>query len=523
MFNDDFEESNSKSNSKSNLIEDIREKQKQLAENFVQNSRKEMMEKFRQNLVKNSHANSSKSKLEMSHLDNYPNKEVLIPKILVWIESEDRPDLLDSFLNELQSNDILTIHHGVIGVRLILSNRGTEYIQQIMDHSSFLKILFFSQCSDHPHLQLESIWCLANLASGTSLQTQSIVQKNIIETFIEISKSKFSQIAEQAIWGLGNIVGDCIEFKNRFVKANGIDTLLQVFETTQSDKIKSYISWVFCNVCRYYQKAEKISPAFKKMIVTLRKLFVYSKDFKTKKELFEGFAHCGNSELIDVWNDEDFFKEFLGFYQENLNDFDNNLSSIKQALTFMGSLSGGADDFTETMIKVGFLPALKNTLFIPNPDIIKFVCWIISNFTLTEPRLIKSVLQEPLLFDTIIKFTTHQNQQSSKEAIYVVCNICICNNLEVIQIVLEKNILEVLKTGLEFREDSETINYILDALRKLFSFMKESTNQETYSKFRTIFLQNGAAKTIEKLQYHKNDSVYFKAHVLLELYFPLVS
>jgi hypothetical protein len=76
--------------------------------------------------------------------------------------------------------------------------------------------------TQYTYLQMEATWALTNIASGTTMQCQSIVDKGGIPIFIKLLTSELEMTVEQAVWALGNIAGDTHFNRDTIIKLGGL-------------------------------------------------------------------------------------------------------------------------------------------------------------------------------------------------------------------------------------------------------------------------------------------------------------
>ena len=89
-----------------------------------------------------------------------------------------------------------------------------------------------------------------NIASGSSTQTQSVVMSGAVEHFLRLLKSSNQNVCEQAVWALGNIIGDGPQCRDLVVQMGIIEPLLSFITPTIPITFLRNVTWVIVNLCR---------------------------------------------------------------------------------------------------------------------------------------------------------------------------------------------------------------------------------------------------------------------------------
>lgn len=97
---------------------------------------------------------------------------------------------------------------------------------------------------------MEAAWALTNIASGTTMQCQSIIDKGGIPLFVNLLRSPHDDVLEQAVWALGNIAGDLPYNRDLIIKAGGVDPLIHLATTSKNLTIIKQSTWALSNLCR---------------------------------------------------------------------------------------------------------------------------------------------------------------------------------------------------------------------------------------------------------------------------------
>lgn len=123
-------------------------------------------------------------------------------------------------------------------------------IQPIVDTGVIPKLIEYINQESYPQLQLEATWALTNVASGTSQQCQSIVDKGAIPLFIKLLKSNMIGIVEQAVWALGNIASDSSFHRDTILRNGGIPNMIYAIRHFSDPYLIEHSAWSISNMCR---------------------------------------------------------------------------------------------------------------------------------------------------------------------------------------------------------------------------------------------------------------------------------
>lgn len=159
-------------------------------------------------------------------------------------------DLKELVMNAAKDSDPEVQLAAVQQCRKLLSSDKNPPIDNLIA-AGILPVLV--QClarADNPSLQFETAWALTNIASGTSAQTNKVVHAGAVPVFLQLLMSPHENVCEQAVWALGNIIGDGPVLRDFVIELGVVKPLLSFIKPDIPITFLRNVTWVIVNLCR---------------------------------------------------------------------------------------------------------------------------------------------------------------------------------------------------------------------------------------------------------------------------------
>ena len=189
--------------------------------------------------------------LDLSYLNHLPNAQELKAHIELCLKEEFDFSKIPLYVKLVTDGDLMQKHTGIILLRKCLTQQNTP-IQQVIDLGVVPYLVNLIQDDTNPHLQIEATWCITNLAVGDTNQTRTLVQKGVIQIYVQMLRKQNTLLLEQIVWGIGNISGDCIEFRDMVIKSGAMINLVSLYDKIKDShpRLREQLVWTASNICR---------------------------------------------------------------------------------------------------------------------------------------------------------------------------------------------------------------------------------------------------------------------------------
>lgn len=416
---------------------------------------------------------------------------------------------LEELVNVMRTADPNKQFEAVQMARKMLSKEKNPPIDPLIGHGVVPLCVQFLDSYSNPKLQFEAAWALTNIASGTSQQTNAVVMAGAVPKFVDLIMSPEQNVAEQAVWALGNIAGDGPSARDFVLAHNIIENLLKLMQADIHISFLRNVVWMCSNLCRNknpHPPFEKIRP----LIPVLAKL-LQSNDEQIVADSCWAMSYVTDdeSEKIQCVVDSGAVP-----YLVNLLDSEV-LSIVTPALRTVGNIVTGNDLQTDSVINADVVPRLIKLLTHKKSSIVKEAAWTISNIAAGNPDQVGVIINSeiPALLCHVLANSDFKTQ---KEAAWAVTNISTGGTPEQIIFLVEK--YAILKPFCDLLEspDPRIAQVVLNGIENFFKLAEKINAVESIC---LLMEEIGAVDKIEALQNHDNEEIYKQAFGLVERYF----
>ena len=397
--------------------------------------------------------------------------------------------------------------------RRILSIEKSPPIQQVIECKIIPRLVVFLKFNANPKLQLEAAWALTNIASGTSQQTQAVVDAGIIPVLVALIKSPNLEVAEQAVWALGNISGDSSKLRDSVLAAGILAPLLSVIEQTKSFRMLRNATWALSNLCRGTPSAE--FKLLKPMLPTLARL-LSCRDEEVVQDACWAFSYLSESRnkktcLADV--------VATGIAPRMVELLDHSSYGIQvPALRTVGNIATGNDAQTDAVLIGSCLRSLGSMLRSGRRALQKEAAWTISNITAGNSSQIQKVLESScveLLVESI--FTSEFTIR--RESAWAICNAIGGGSKNQARNLADRpRVIQSICHMID-GTDIKMLLVCLDALKRILETGEAQAEKSGVNPYRTEVERVGGLDKLESIQRLEDDSVYELAASIVEKYF----
>eukprot|EP00118_Oscarella_pearsei_P019710 m.210865 g.210865 ORF g.210865 m.210865 type:complete len:513 (+) comp39748_c3_seq5:65-1603(+) len=413
---------------------------------------------------------------------------------------------LDSLAAKIVSSNLAEKLSAVRMARKCLSRTPQAPIDHFIKANIVPELVASLAIDKMPTLQYEACWALTNIASGTSDHTKAVIQCGAVPLLIKLLSCMHRNVASQALWGLGNIIGDSAECRDYVISHGVIRPLLSRITSEIPIEFMRNIAWVISNLCRYSNPAPPFH-AVCELLPVISQLILHE-DVAVKSDICWAVTY-----LTDSGNDQIQLVVHSGLVQHIIPLLETDQHKVLMpAIRAIGNIVTGTDEQTQVCIDCGCLPQFGRLLMYPRDSVVRETAWVVSNITAGNESQIQAVIDAGLV-PPLISVLRESEYKAQKESAWAVSNFTVGGTAEQVGILIHGGVIPPLCQLLQVR-DTQVVQVILDAISTMLKMAGAEAGAVA-----NLIEEAGGLDIIEQLQQHDNVEIYKLAYDIIDTYF----
>lgn len=367
---------------------------------------------------------------------NKREETILKRRNVPLVDSTDEDDLSTCNLKRLVEkasnvNDPAEQLQAVQAARRLLSSDRNPPIDDLIESGILPILVSCLERDDNQMLQFEAAWALTNIASGTQAQTNQVVAAGAVPLFLRLLSSPAQTVCEQAVWALGNIIGDGPHLRDYVISLGVVQPLLSFIKPDIPITFLRNVTWVIVNLCRAKEPPPPMNTILE--ILPALNILIHHHDVNILVDTVWAISY-----LTDGGNDQIQLVIESGIVPKLVPLLSHVEVKVKTAaLRAVGNIVTGTDSQTQVVLNCDALSHFNALLSHQKEKIRKEAVWFLSNITAGNQSQVQAVIDAGLL-PKIIENLSKGEFQTQKEAAWAISNLTISgNHSQIMQLVKE--------------------------------------------------------------------------------------
>ncbi|TKC40139.1 hypothetical protein EI555_010669 [Monodon monoceros] len=383
----------------------------------------------------------------------------------------------------------------VQAARKLLSSDRNPPIDDLIKSGILPILVHCLERDDNPSLQFEAAWALTNIASGTSEQTQAVVQSSKLV------------IKRQNC--------DGPQCRDYVISLGVVKPLLSFISPSIPITFLRNVTWVMVNLCRHkdppppMETIQEILPALC--------VLIHHTDVNVNTVWALSYLTDAGNEQIQMVIDSGIVPHLVPLLSHQEVKVQNNISLNlfmfqTAALRAVGNIVTGTDEQTQVVLNCDALSHFPALLTHPKEKINKEAVWFLSNITAGNQQQVQAVIDANLV-PMIIHLLDKGDFGTQKEAAWAISNLTISGRKDQVAYLIQQNVIPPFCNLLTVK-DAQVVQVVLDGLSNILKMAEDEA--ETIA---NLIEECGGLEKIEQLQNHENEDIYKLAYEIIDQFF----